>query len=357
MTLSTALAGGLFDTPAPDSDDHLADLRALVADLGTRSAADDLSHGHRPAVFDHRLWEGLEATGLTRLTTSGDAGPAEVAVVLYGLARRCAAVPLAETDLLAGWLAQRAGCAVPATGPLTVAVGTIDSAEHTGWAPEVPWAGDAVVVVLARIGDEFRVGALDEIRIDDAFDLAGEPRPSVHFRVPAHRLHTVTEHTFAELQCRGAWARCMQMMGALDEIAALTVSHTGSRKQFGRPLSGFQSVQHAAATMAGHIERARAVAALAVAAATEYGFDAAKTAHVVAVTKTVLGRAGAEVSSIAHQLHGALGVTAEYPLWRYTTRLQSWSAEFGTTTEHSRRLGRAVLAAADPWDLVIGTET
>ena len=58
-----------------------------------------------PDTFDEELWRNLEETGLSRLTSTEDAGPAEAAIVLKGLARHAAAVPIAETDLLAMWLA------------------------------------------------------------------------------------------------------------------------------------------------------------------------------------------------------------------------------------------------------------
>ena len=45
--------------------------------------------------------------------------PAQDAIVLSGLAGHAAAVPIAETDLLATWLADKAGATVPTDGPLT----------------------------------------------------------------------------------------------------------------------------------------------------------------------------------------------------------------------------------------------
>jgi acyl-CoA dehydrogenase len=63
------------------------------------------------------------------------------------------------------------------------------------------------------------------------------------------------------------------------------------------------------------------------------------------------------VTTTAHQLHGAIGVTREHPLWLFTLRAQSWAADYGTTTHFACRLGRLALAAADPWDLVTGDLT
>ena len=59
------------------------------------------------------------------------------------------------------------------------------------------------------------------------------------------------------------------------------------------------------------------------------------------------------MTTIAHQLHGAIGVTIEHRLWLATMRARSWVDEFGTTAQYARRLGRMALAADDPWDVVV----
>ncbi len=98
------------------------ELTQLVDDIGRRSFDARLGHRGVPEEFDEALWRNLEETGLSRLTSSEEAGPAEAAIVLSGLARHAGAVPIAETDLLAAWLAGRAGIEVPENGPLTIAI-------------------------------------------------------------------------------------------------------------------------------------------------------------------------------------------------------------------------------------------
>jgi acyl-CoA dehydrogenase len=289
------------------------ELAQLVDDLCSRSTGDE-------------LWRNLEDTGLARLTSSQGAGPAEAAIVLSGLARHAAAVPVAETDLLAAWLADKAGLAVPDTGPLTVAFA--DATRITGSGSDVQWPS-STVVSATRTADALHVGLI-----------GGESR-------------TVDISVADELIRRGAWARCNQIIGALDAACALTVAHTAERVQFGRQLNKFQAVQHSLAAMAGEIERARAATALAIAAAVDYGFDHPATDYAVTVAKVAVGRAVNPVTTIAHQLHGAIGVTAEHRLWLFTMPARGWVDEFGTTASHARRLGRMALAADDPWDLVV----
>jgi acyl-CoA dehydrogenase len=354
----TALSGGVFDTGTADDDS--AELRQLVDDIGRRSFDAKLGTRRVPEQFDADLWRNLEDTGLTRLTSTPDleAGPGELAIVLRGVARHAGAVPLAETDALAGWLAQRAGIDVP-EGPLTVATADAELAGDrvTGTAIDVPWTGTAALVLLvARGGDAVRVGVLDvdDATVEESHNLAGEPRDRIAFDMAADELTAIDVAIADELALRGAWCRCVQIIGALDAAAAMTVEHTRERVQFGRPLSKFQAVQHSLAGMAGEIERARAAATLAVAAAADHGFYSAQTDYAVTVAKVAVGRAVGPVTTIAHQLHGAIGVTAEHSLWSATMRAQSWTQDYGTTAHHARRLGRMALAAAEPWDLVIG---
>jgi len=339
----TVLSGGVFGSAADD----LTDLRALVDDIGARSFESRIGHRGLPDSFDRIAWGHLEEAGLTRLDSVADSGggPAEVAVALRALARHAVSVPLAETDVLACWVAGRAGLEVPETGPLTIAT-TLDA---------VPYASDAAAVVLAlKDGDRLRVAVCDPavLSITKGHNGGGEPRDGVI--APSGAFVTV-EDAAAELNRRGAWARCMQVIGALDAAVEFSVAHTREREQFGRPLSAFQVVQHSLAAMAGDVERARAAANLAVVAAADHGFDSPQADYAVTVAKVTLGRVVPAVVTSAHQLHAAIGVTIEHRLWLVTQRARSWIGEFGDTAHYARRLGRLALAADDPWDMITGS--
>ncbi|HEX9834882.1 MAG TPA: acyl-CoA dehydrogenase family protein [Mycobacterium sp.] len=331
------------------------ELEQLVAELGQRSLEARLGRPPFPDTFDGQLWRNLEETGLSRLTSTDDAGPEEAAVVLTGLARHAAAVPIAETDLLAMWLASKAGVTVPDSGPLTVVLADAELRDGglTGTAHDVPWPGSAAVVLAARTADALHVGVLTDPQAAVSANLAGEPRGTFAFEVSEGDTGVLDLEVADEFTRRGAWARCVQIIGALDAARDLTVTHTSERVQFGRPLSKFQAVQHSLAEMAGEIERARAATELAITAATDYGFDSAATDYAVTVAKVATGRAVGAVTTIAHQLHGAIGVTVEHRLWLFTMRARTWIDDFGTTTHYARRLGRIALAADDPWQVVI----
>ena len=147
----TALSGGVFDTGITDDDG--AELRQLVDDIGRRSFDAKLGRRRVPEQFDADLWRNLEDTGLTRLTSTPDlgAGPQELAIVLYGVARHAGAVPLAETDAMAAWLAQQASVELP-DGPLTVAIADAEPAggRVAGTAVDVPWTRASSAVLAGR---------------------------------------------------------------------------------------------------------------------------------------------------------------------------------------------------------------
>lgn len=329
------------------------ELEQLVDDIGRRASG---ARGHRgvPDELDASLWRDLEETGVSRLLSSGDAGPGEAAIVLAGVAGHAGAVPLAETDVLATWLASTAGLDVPKRGTLTVAMAeaAVRGDRIVGTATDIPWPQADTVLLAARTADALHVAVVTGVR-EVGHNLAGEPRGTLDFDLPTTDLRALEVGVADELNRRGAWARCVQIVGALDAARDLTVAHTSDRVQFGRTLSKFQAVQHSLAEMAGELERARAAVALATAAATDHGFDSAQTDYATTVAKVAVGRAVGPVTTIAHQLHGAIGVTIEHRLWLVTMRARSWVDEFGSTGHHARRLGRLALSADDPWDVVV----
>lgn len=351
------LSGGVFGSRTDD----LTELRQLSEGIGLLSYEARIGHRTLPDELDAAAWQHLEDAGLTRLLCTEDSGggPHEAAVVLRSMARHGVTVPLAETDVLAGWLAAAAGVGVPATGPLTVAVGaaTRNGSRIAAMIPEVPYAAAANGIVLAlRDGERLlvRVADPESLSITKGHNAGGEPRDAVGVDEDFGLFCVIDGAAAAELTRRGAWARCVQMIGALDAAVEWSVAHTREREQFGRPLSAFQAVQHTLAAMAGEVERARAVTELAVAAAADFGFGSPQTDYAVTVAKVTLGQVVPAVVTSAHQLHGAIGVTIEHRLRLATLRARSWVEEFGGTPQYAQRLGRLALSAADPWDVIIG---
>jgi len=186
-------------------------------------------------------------------------------------------------------------------------------------------------------------------RIDSGFsghpgrNLADEPRDDLAFDfvLPGD---AVVPSPLSELtvQAMGALTRAFAMAGAME--ASLSVDCANTRQQFGRPIGRFQAVQQSLAAMAGHVSAAGAGARMAAAALPAAGEDATRFTLLAAAAKLRAGEAAGTVAAIAHQVHGAMGITAEHSLHRLTLRLWSWREEFGAEASWADHLGGAVCA-------------
>lgn len=123
-----------------------------------------------------------------------------------------------------------------------------------------------------------------------------------------------------------------RMAGALEAAATLAIDHVTVRHQFGRPLGAFQAVQHLAARLAEEVAAATAAAEGAFAGESFAAFFAA-------VAKLRAGEAATEGAAIAHQMHGAIGMTDDYGLARLTRALGEWRVAFGGEARWAAILG------------------
>jgi len=141
------------------------------------------------------------------------------------------------------------------------------------------------------------------------------------------------------------------LTGAMRRAFELTLQWTGTRVQFGRPISQFQAVQHALALAAEEIAASRA--ALDWAAAE---LEAGRGMPAAAIAKARAAEAAGKVAAITHQAHGAIGFTAEYELFRYTRLMWLWRDRWGDERCWQTMLGKAALAGGPQalFDLVIG---
>jgi acyl-CoA dehydrogenase len=332
----------------------------IFAETCTYDAVERAEHdGWAPAA-----WDALAQAGLPLVSVPEEAGGvggtvADALAVLRIAGRHAAPVPMAETGMLAGWLLASAALRVT-DGPATVVPGTpadtvaLVGATLTGVAYEVPWARRArSLVVLVEDGDACRVALVDPgaARVEPAVNLAGEPRDCVHFDATpiVHLASTPIDRS--QLELRGALTRVVLMAGALERVRDLTVAYTNDRHQFGRPVARFQLVQE-------HLVHLAQDAALLGMAA-----DAAVRATVkgdgafeVSAAKALAGAAATSGTRAAHQAHGAMGMTREYPLHHVTRRLWSWRREYGQAHRWELEVGRhAVSAGADDlYPLVTG---
>ncbi|MFB1298542.1 acyl-CoA dehydrogenase family protein [Mycobacterium sp. pW049] len=311
-------------------------------------------------AFDAKLWATLHESGLTLLTTpesdgGSGAGPKEAAVLLESAGFHAAPVPLAENDLLAGWLLRQAGLALR-DGPLAAAIcpvgpldnrleATADSAAWAAVAEHLVVAGNGFVAVLGR----------DEYAVDDGTDIAGQPagRIRISTDLTADQIGHTTGPILFELFQRGAFSRALQTCGALRRALELSCEHVLQREQFGRPIAKFQAVQQLVADSAGALALAKAAADFATEIASTHGFGTAHMEFAVAVAKIESARAATVVARNAHQAHGAIGFTLDHRLRHFTGRALAWRSEFGSQRFWEQRLGEIALRSEGTvWDLV-----
>jgi alkylation response protein AidB-like acyl-CoA dehydrogenase len=103
----------------------------------------------------------------------------------------------------------------------------------------------------------------------------------------------------------------------MDTALRTTSEYLKTRKQFGVPLARFQALTFRAADMYVSLELARS-AALWATMVLDAGGDAVRAAD---RARLQTSRAGRHIGQEAIQLHGGIGMTAEYSVGHYTSRL------------------------------------
>ena len=328
----------------------------LLDDLATKETIRKAEDGEWPAA----LWEALVENGMTRILVpeaqeGAGATWQDAHVVLKAAGAASAPVPLAE-GILAGFILGRAGIAMP-EGVVTVMEGdfTLENGRLSGVARAVPWgrnATHAVTLVESGWGVETVLAPLQYARIEKDRSVAREPRDTLSFD------HLVVDTGWAGLpgnglKLYGALTRSVQMAGALDYLTRASVQYANERTQFGKPIGKFQAIQQQLAVLSTQAAAVGIAAAhgCACADAVTSG-DAA--AFEIAVAKVRADDASSIATSIAHQVHGAIGFTYEHGLHFATRRLWSWRAEFGSGAEWADWLGRETLArgADELWPYV-----
>jgi len=299
------------------------------------------------------LWKALQQTGFSDVPVPEELGGAGGSVadavqLLRAAGAHAAPVPLAEAGLVGGWLLASAGLSLP-KGVRTVLPPAVtlrlDGDRLFGTVPAVAWGHRAEhivglvdgVVVLAP-GPAAQSGGP---AVSRGTNLADEPRDTVVFDgVPvtarADAPHEVTEQSFWE---RTALGRAALMAGAISAVAAMTLRYSREREQFGRPIGRFQAVQAHLVT----IHQQAAVVASAIDGAVE-AVELGRGGFEIACAKMLSDRAAQLVTAAAHQTHGAIGMTKEYPLHYLTRRLWAWRDEAGGHHRWADRLGAALVA-------------
>ncbi|WP_367574790.1 acyl-CoA dehydrogenase family protein [Streptomyces griseoaurantiacus] len=352
-------------------------LRAAVRDLLTDHCdpAGVLARTESEAPHDAKLWkaltEGMGLAGLLVPEALGGQGAThrEAAVVLEELGRAVAPVPYLTSAVVAteALLACAAGEPGSPVGDLLgdlasgATVGTLAVGLHT--APHAPFpavrrengtlhgeltvvadAGAAdVLLVPAEDGGLYAVAAAEaDVTAQLSLDLTRPVARIVLDAAPARRLGEAEPAVRRALRA-GAGLLASEQLGLADWCLTETVRYLKDRKQFNRPVGGFQALKHRLAALWLEVVNLRAAARNAA--------DALATGSAEADLAVVLAQAYAAGVAVhaaeeAVQLHGGIGMTWEHPAHLYLKRAKADSLAYGTAGAHRERL--ATLADLRP---------
>jgi alkylation response protein AidB-like acyl-CoA dehydrogenase len=156
-------------------------------------------------------------------------------------------------------------------------------------------------------------------------------------RVPESSLLGLSGSAFDAIEhqvSRATTALCAEAVGAMDTAMSMTVSYLKERKQFGRPLSQFQALQHRMVDLFVEMTQARSAV---INLAGHLDADRIQRERYVSAAKNLIGRVGRAIAEETIQLHGGMGMTAEYSLARFAKRLVMIDHQYGDTDHHLER--------------------
>ncbi len=147
----------------------------------------------------------------------------------------------------------------------------------------------------------------------------------------------------------GAGILASEQFGLAERCLEMTLGYVKERRQFGRPVGGFQAIKHrladlwVAVTQARAAARAAANSLTAVSAAGQRdlpvaGEVVAEAELAVALAKAACSDTAMKAAQETIQLHGGIGFTWEHPAHLFLKRAKADSIGFGTADAHRARL-------------------
>jgi alkylation response protein AidB-like acyl-CoA dehydrogenase len=316
--------------------------------------------------YDEKMWGRLAEMGVLGLPFTEDdggmgAGPAEVSVVAEELGRVIAPEPFVEAVVLAGGLIAALGSdgqkkellgglssgeLVPAfawSDPTGGEGGvTVDGDTLSGVKEPVLNGGRADVFVVYADGRLFLVKA-DDAQVTSYSTFDGGRAARVSFdnaaATPLGDGGDATEAT-KDVIAAATVAYCHEALGAMDTALKLTTEYLTTRKQFGMTLNRFQALTFRAADMYTSLELTRSIVTWATMVLADEHSDAEKKREAAARAKLQVSKAGRHIGQEAIQLHGGIGMTAEYAVGHLTARLTAIDHLLGDGRQQVKNLSR-----------------
>jgi alkylation response protein AidB-like acyl-CoA dehydrogenase len=120
----------------------------------------------------------------------------------------------------------------------------------------------------------------------------------------------------------------------MQALFDLTLDYAKTRRQFGRAIGSFQTIQFRLVDLWIRLDEARSLLITATMAADEGHAEARKLTAAAWIQTLWSGRA---ISEEAIQIHGAIGMTEEYAVGRYVKRILVNELMFGPAEPHLAR--------------------
>jgi acyl-CoA dehydrogenase len=321
--------------------DEQAALRELIAELAVRHP-DDTAPGELPGA-----WANIRELGLDSIAVAEECGGsggtlAHLAVIVDALGEAALGLPIIEAAT-ARWVLAQVGTAIDTALPIVVLAG---EAGQSRVVPGVPWGRSAdLLIVYSGLGapQAYEVGD-GAVTVAPDINLAGEQMDTIDLGDTAGReLPGAPSVTAVRARLGLLWAAALT--GVVRGAYNKTRDYVKVREQFGAPLIKIPAVAGAVAHFKTQLLLAEAAVARAVDAydgAGEYGATAS-----AASARIVAAAAATQTARLAHQLHGAMGVTHEDGLYRLTTRLWAWQDAVTGEREWSNLLGEAAIGGGE----------
>jgi 3-oxocholest-4-en-26-oyl-CoA dehydrogenase beta subunit len=274
---------------------------------------------------DPGLWKEIVELGWTGLAFDSSLGGGFLEACLLAEELGRFAVPSPFTVSLV------CGMAVPAVREEVSAGRVYTPAPATG--ELVPYAASA---------DGFVVSTSDSVHVVPAADVSFERMEVIgldpKYQVRFGSLPPPVDVSPSRVSAFGAAVVCAEMVGGAQAVLDQTVTYAKQRTQFGKPIGSFQAVQHHCANMAIDVLGARFVAYEAI-----WRLGRGLNADTeVAVAKSWVSEAYQRVCALGHQVHGAIGFTAEHDLHRHTRHAIASALAFGDADTHTERLATLI---------------
>lgn len=343
---------------------------------GLLTSAYDSTETRREVVkedpgFSEKTWARLAELGALGLPFSEEdggfgAGPVEVSVVAEEIGRTLAPEPFVESVVLGGSLVAALGTPEQrsdligrlAEGALVLAVAHEDLGEPvTATQDGDAWTltGVKEPVLHGARADVLLVTAALPGGVTGVFVVEGDAATRTGYRThdglraarvafdgtAATPLGEATDAAAAieDAVARAQVAYCHEALGAIDVALHQTVEYLKTRKQFGVPLSTFQALTFRAADMYVSAELVRSTVSWATLVLAD---DPDRAREAAARAKLQVSRAARHIGQEAIQLHGGIGMTAEYSVGHYTSRLTAIEHTLGAGSDQLRVLASSV---------------